>query len=40
MTTQTDSNTLYVLAASTLGAIFGLAATWVFVAHSVQSMVA
>jgi hypothetical protein len=34
------SNTLYVLACSTLGAIFSLAATWIFVAHSMQPMVA
>jgi hypothetical protein len=40
MTTQSDSNTLYVLACSTLGAIFSLAATWIFVAHTVQPMVA
>jgi hypothetical protein len=40
MTTQTDSKTLYLLAGSTLGAIFGLATTWIFVAHSVQPMVA
>jgi hypothetical protein len=40
MTPQSDSNTLYVLACSTLGAIFSLAATWIFVAHSVAPMVA
>jgi hypothetical protein len=40
MTTQTDSNTLYVLAGSTLGAILSLAATWILVANSVQPMVA
>ena len=40
MTTQSDSNTLYVLACSKLGVIFSLAATWIFVAHTVQPMVA
>jgi hypothetical protein len=40
MTPQLDSNTLYVLTCSTLGAIFSLAATWIFVALYVQPMVA
>jgi hypothetical protein len=40
MTTNSDRNTLYVLACSTFGAIFSLAATWMFVAHSVQPLVA
>jgi hypothetical protein len=40
MTTNSDRNTLYVLACSTFGAIFSLAATWIFVAHSAQPLVA
>jgi hypothetical protein len=40
MTPKSDTNMLYVLACSTLGAIFSLAATWIYVAHSVQPMVA
>ena len=40
MSTNSDRNTLYVLACSTFGAIFSLAATWMFVAHSVQPLVA
>jgi hypothetical protein len=40
MTPNSDRNTLYVLACSTFGAIFSLAATWTLIAHSAQPLVA
>jgi hypothetical protein len=40
MPPQSDSRSLYVLVASTLGAILSLAATWILIAHSVQPLVA
>ena len=40
MAPQSDTNTLYVLVSSLAGTVLSLAATWVFVAHSVQPMVA
>jgi hypothetical protein len=40
MATQSDTNTLYVLVSSLAGTVLSLAATWIFVAHSVQPMVA
>jgi hypothetical protein len=40
MAPRSDNRSLYVLVASTLGAIFSLAAAWILVAHPITSMVA
>jgi len=40
MAPQSDTNTLYVLVSSLAGTVLSLAATWIFVAHSAQAMVA
>jgi len=40
MATQSDTNTLYVLVSSLAGTVLSLTATWIFVAHSVQPLVA
>jgi hypothetical protein len=40
MAPQSDSRTLYVLVSSLVGTVLSLAASWIFVAHSVQAMVA
>jgi hypothetical protein len=40
MATQSDSNSLYVLVSSLGGTVLSLVATWIFVAHSAQAMVA
>jgi hypothetical protein len=40
MTPQSDTRTLYVLVSSLAGTVLSLAATWIFVAHSVQPLVA
>jgi hypothetical protein len=40
MAPQSDTSTLYVLVSSLAGTVLGLLATWIFVAHSVQPMVA
>jgi hypothetical protein len=40
MAPQSDTNTLYVLVCSLAGTILSLAATWIVVAQSTQSMVA
>jgi hypothetical protein len=37
MAPQPDTHTLYVLVSSLAGTVLSLAATWIFVAHSVQS---
>jgi hypothetical protein len=40
MAPQSDARTLYVLVSSLAGAVLSLAPTWIFVAHSVQPIVA
>jgi hypothetical protein len=40
MAPQPDTRTLYVLVTSLAGAVLSLAVSWIFVAHSVQPMVA
>jgi len=40
MAPQSDARTLYVLVSSLAGTVLSLAATWIFVAHSLQPMVA
>src|SRR5262249_36343895 len=40
MAPQSEARTLYVLVSSLAGTVLSLAATWIFVAHSVQPMVA
>jgi len=40
MAPQSDARTLYVLVSSLASAVLSLAATWIFVAHSVQPIVA
>jgi hypothetical protein len=37
---QAEARTLYVLVSSLAGTVLSLAATWIFVAHSVQPLVA
>jgi hypothetical protein len=40
MTTQSEARTLYVLVSSLAGTVLSLASAWIFVAHSVQPMIA
>jgi hypothetical protein len=40
MAPQSDTRTLYVLVSSLAGTVLSFAASWIFVAHSVQPMVA
>jgi hypothetical protein len=40
MATQSEARTLYVLVSSLAGTVLSLTATWIFVAHSVQPLVA
>jgi hypothetical protein len=40
MAPQSEARTLYVLVCSLAGTVLSLAFTWIFVAHSVQPMVA